>query len=136
MPPASGSSLPRAKAPCRSGWLSGWFSGWLGVLGAIVLALLLAQGEAVRIHALDHTEPDRAETARAHVPDAQSGRAEARTTLSHRTPGDRHDASTCPLCQNDSAFGQYLASAPPAPPPAPERLFLAAPDATAPPLAP
>lgn len=60
----------------------------------LLMALLLWQGEAVRIHAAGHRQAEPA----------------LRTAVQFSPPQrDRdHDEAACPLCQEDTFFGHYI----------------------------
>lgn len=61
----------------------------------LLMALLLGQGEAVRLHAIEHGRP---------VP---ALRNQAVHVSAPRRDGD-HDEATCPLCREDTFFGHYV----------------------------
>lgn len=66
----------------------------------LLMALLLWQGEAVRIHAIEHAHPT------SLFREALGARAKSQeVTASHRDAD--HDEATCPLCQEDTFFGHY-----------------------------
>ncbi|WP_395337428.1 hypothetical protein WBP06_22850 [Novosphingobium sp. BL-8H] len=64
----------------------------------LLVALLLWQGEAVRVHAVGHLH---AETARRLARDTA-------VHLSHSQRDRNQDEAACPFCQEDTAFGHYI----------------------------